>query len=278
MSWSQFFYSYLYGGVLMGKWSKTKLKRYLDEGRGQGVRADYKPWTNTYEFSSIGRATRTYSPKTGRIHQLHSDNQYRAFLIFEFNSTITDIRESYPLLDVLEVIDDQADLRFDKFVDKETKESFVLTTNFLLTVTQMDGSEKHIARTVKNTSEFKRKITFEKLEIERRYWQQKKIEWKIITEKELPRQVAKNIEWVRETLFDNDQAKNKDELSLILYKFLIENEELPLRETLKLFDKVEELEKGMGLYLFRYLIAKREVQVDMTKPIDISSRVLDLLL
>lgn len=262
----------------MGKWSQNKLERYLKEGRGQGVGAEYLPWTNTYEFSSKGRATRAYSPKTGRIHQLHSDNQYRAFLIFEFNPSVTDIRESYPLLDILEVIDDQEDLRLDKFVDKVTKEPFILTTNFLLTITQMDGSEKHIARTIKNTSELKRKITFEKLEIERRYWQQKNIEWKVITEKELSRQAAKNIEWVRETLFDSDQVKDKDGMSLILYKFLFENEELPLRETLRLFDKLEELDKGTGLYLFRYLIAKREVRVDMTKPIDISSRVLDLLL
>lgn len=258
-------------------WTKEKLDRYLKEGRGQGIGSDYKGWTNTYEFSSKGRATRTYSNKTGRIHQLHSDNQYRAFLIFEFNPSITDIRESYPLLDLLEVIDNPEDLRLDKFVDKVTKEPFVFTTNFLLTVTQTDGSEKHIARTVKNTSELKRKITFERLEIERRYWRQKNVEWKVITEKELPRQVAKNLEWVRETLFESNHA-NKDEMSLILYKFLIENDESPLRQTLRLFDRVEELEKGMGLYLFRYLIAKRELQVDMTKPIDISSRIVDLLL
>lgn len=261
----------------MGKWSNAKRKRYIDEGRGQGIGADYKPWTNIYEFSSKGRATRTYSPKTNRVLQLHSDNQYRAFLTFEFNPSVTDIRESYPLLDLLEVIDNQKDLRLDKFVDKVTKEPFVLTTNFLLTVTQKDGSEKHIARTVKNRSELKRKITFEKLEIERRYWQQKNIDWKVITDKELPRQAAKNIEWVRETLFDSEHV-NKDEMSLILYKFLIENEELPLRQTLRLFDRVEGLEKGTGLYLFRYLIAKREVQVDMTEPIDISSRIIDLLL
>src|SRR5690625_6392131 len=59
---------------------------------------------------------------------------YRAFLLFEFNSKVIDIRESFPLLDVMEVIDDKEDLRFDKFTDRETKEPYVLTTNFLLTV------------------------------------------------------------------------------------------------------------------------------------------------
>jgi hypothetical protein len=122
-------------------WTKEKLKRYLKEGRGHGVGKAYKPWINTYEFPSKGRSTRIYGIKTGRIHQLHSDNQYRAFLIFEFNPRVVDIRESFPLLDVREVIDDQSDLRFDKFTDKVTKEPYVLTTNFLITIQDIDGKK-----------------------------------------------------------------------------------------------------------------------------------------
>lgn len=151
-------------------WSKEKLNRYLKEGRGQGIGKDYIPWNFTYNYSSKGRVSRIHGIKTGRIHHLHSDNQYRAFLLFEFNSSVIDIRESFPLLDVNEVIDEKEDLRFDKFTDKETKEPYVLTTNFLLTVKDKNGEEKDIARTVKNTTELKKKITFEKMEIERKYW------------------------------------------------------------------------------------------------------------
>lgn len=260
-------------------WSKEKLARYIKEGRGHGEGANYLPWRYTYEYSSRGRVSRVYGLKTGRIHHLHSDNQYRAFLLFEFNSNVTDIRESYPLLDVQEVIDDKEDLRFDKFADKETKEPYVLTTNFLLTVKDIDGNEKYAARTVKNTTELKRKITFEKLEIERRYWLQKNIDWKVITEKQLPRQLAKNIEWVREPLLEGSEGHlNKDELSMLLFRFLLENGELPLKEVLKLFDKAQGLEKGSGLFLFRFLLAKKELRVDMTKTIDMSAKVIDLML
>ncbi|KGX85877.1 heteromeric transposase endonuclease subunit TnsA [Pontibacillus litoralis] len=260
-------------------WSKEKLKKYLKEGRGQGVGKNYTPWNFTYNYSSKGRVSRVYGMKTGRIHHLHSDNQYRAFLLFEFNSTVIDIRESFPLLDVDEVIDDKEDLRFDKFSDKETKEPYVLTTNFLLTIKDANGEEKDIARTIKNTTELKRKITFEKLEIERRYWQQKGVDWKVMTEKQLPRQLSKNIEWVRETMLEgNENGIDKDELSLVLLRFLLENEELPIGEVLKHFDKRERLHKGMGLFLFRYLIAKKELVIDMTKKVDLSSIVRDLLL
>lgn len=216
--------------------------------------------------------------KTGRIHHLHSDNQYRAFLLFEFNSKVVDIRESFPLLDINEVIDDKEDLRFDKFADRETKEPYVLTTNFVLTVKDDDGKEILLARTIKNTTELKRKITFEKLEIERRYWQQRGVDWKVITEKQLPRQLAKNIEWVRETMLEGSEGQlNKEELSAVLLRYLLENDKLSLKEILKLFDKTEGLQKGSALFLFRYLIAKKEIVIDMTKKIDLSITVNNLL-
>lgn len=260
------------------QWSKEKLQRYLKEGKGQGVGKDYIPWHFTYNYSSRGRASRIFGLKTGRIHHLHSDNQYRAFLLFEFNSKVVDIRESFPLLDIDEVIDDKEDLRFDRFTDRETKEPYVLTTNFLLTVKGANGDEEEIARTIKNTSELKRKITFEKLEIERRYWQNKGVDWKIITEKQLPRQLAKNIEWIRETMLEGSEGDlNKEELSITMLRFLMENYELPLKEVLQLFDKMEGLQKGSALLLFRYLIAKKEIVIDMTKKIDLSLTVNDLL-
>ena len=260
--------------------ANKKVQKFFKEGRGRGVGKDYTPWTktHTHEFSSKGRATRTLGIKTGRIHHLQSDNQYRAFLLFEFNKRVTDIRESYPLLDVMEVIDEKDDLRFYKFRDKETKEPYVITTNFLLTVKEKDGSEIHVARTVKNVSELNRKITWEGLEIERRYWLQKNIDWKVITNKQLHRQLAKNIEWVRETLLPgsgHDVAKETLSIKLLLY--LLDYSNITLREVLRLFDKNENVAKGTGLYLFRYLIATREINVDMNKKIDFSSLVGDLI-
>lgn len=261
------------------KWSKEKLQRYLNEGRGQGTGEEYLPWLKTYEFSSQGRSTRIYGLKTKRTHHLHSDNQYRAFLLFEFNSTVIDIRESFPLLDVMEVINDKGNLRFDKFTDKETMEPYILTTNFLLTMKDTNGDVMEIARTVKNTTELKRKITFEKLEIERRYWQERGVNWKVITEKQLPRQLAKNIEWIRETMLDSSDGNlDKDSLSLELYRFLIENDELPVKDALKQFDKRLTLNKGSALFLFRYLLAKKEITIDLVSKIDLSNSFRTMLL
>lgn len=261
--------------------SNPKVQKYFKEGRGQKLGQNYIPWlkTHTHEFSSKGRATRILGVKTGRIHHLQSDNQYRAFLLFEFNEAVSDIREAYPLLDVMEVIDNSEDLRFDKFCDKETKQPYVITTNFLLTLKDEYGSRKYVARTVKNVSELSRKITWEKLEIERRYWQAKNIDWKVITNKQLPRQLAKNIEWVRETLLPGSgMDEEKETLSVGLLRYLLENTELSLKEVLKVFEKHEGIAKGTALFLFRYLIATKELRIDMAKNIDFSSKVSDLVI
>lgn len=248
--------------------SSVKVQKRLREGRGVGTGEEYVPWVKTSDFSSLGRATRLKGTKIPRIYHLQSDIQYRAFLLFEFQSNICDIREAFPLLDVMEIIDSKDNLRFDKFRDKESNEPYVITTNFLLTMKDPKGRETYIARTIKNTSELKRKITWEKLEIERRYWSQKNIDWKVITEKELPRQLAKNLEWVRETLFEVEMDKKF--LSMELFRELNQNGDQNVTSILKSFDKQKQLNKGSGLFLFRYLIAKKEIQVDMYKEINLS--------
>lgn len=260
------------------EWTEGKYRRFLTEGRGQGAGKEYVPWTKTYEFSSMGRATRILGIKTGRIHHLHSDLQLRAFLIFEFSHRVQDIMECFPLIDVKAVIDDHEDLRFDKFCNKETREQMVITTNFLLAVKDSDENEKYVARTVKNSTELTRIITFEKLEIERRYWLAKDIEWKVVTDKQLPKQLAKNIEWVRDTLLDREgDGVEKEQLSVILHKHLLDNPHIVLRDLLKQFDKTEGVPKGTGLYLFRYLVAKKELRIDMNSAIDFSKKISHLL-
>lgn len=270
----------LLGGKIVSNWNKEKLGRYINEGRGQGEKSCYIPWTKTHEFSSKGRASRIFGIKTQRIHHFHSDNQLRAFHMYEWvNDNVVDIRECFPLLDVMEVIDDKDNLRFDKFRDKESGEQLVLTTSFLLTIRDSDGKERYLARSIKDSSELIRKITLEKLEIENRYWKAKGIDWKITTDKQLSRQLAKNIEWVRETLLSNEQQDiNKDQLSDDLLNHLLINPDSAIRDSLRDFDNKAGVSNGVALYLFRYLIAKKEINIDMRNKIDTAARITDLML
>lgn len=257
----------------------AKYERYIKEGRGQGEGKDYLPWTKINEFPSRGRASRVMGLKTGRIHHLHSDNQLRAFLLFEWSDRVIDIRESYPLLDIMEVIDKKDDLRLDKFTDKKTGEQYVITTNFLLTLKDESGSIYHVARTIKNASDLNKKIVIDKLEIERRYWLAKGIDFKIITNKEQSRQYCKNIEWVRETLIAGaDDYSDMERLGEELTSFLINKNNMKVKDILKQYENINELDKGKGLYLFRYLIGRKKINIDMRTKVDMNKNIEDIIL
>ncbi|MCF8564688.1 TnsA endonuclease C-terminal domain-containing protein [Alicyclobacillus tolerans] len=272
-------------------WTNEKLNKLLKEGRGQdAVGKDYIPWVKISDFPSIGRATRIFGVKIPRIYHIQSDNQLRCFLIFEWSAlqssesgvnsptAIVDIRESFPLLNMLETIDDKDDLRMDKFTDKETGVPLVLVTNFVLTVRDADGKERLVARSVKNASELKRSSTFENLEIQRRYWRAKGVEWKLITDKQIPKQFAKNVSWVRETLLDDGMDSNeKSEQAQLLHNDLMRYPNLKLSDVLNAFDRKEGVSQGSGLYLFRYLIAKKLIHIDMNQSVQVARNVRDVL-
>ena len=189
-----------------------------------------------------------------------------------------DIRESFPLLDVLEVIDEKKDLRFDKFRDKETGIPLVITTNFLLTTLDQDGKEVLMARSVKSATELNRRLTIEKLEIERRYWEAKRIDWKLITDKQISKQYVKNIEWVRESIVPNQTDSKMDEQANGFLTQLLQYEDLKLQDVLHAYDRQEGVQSGSGLYLFRYLIAKKQIRIDMNKALRVSDTVRHILL
>lgn len=123
------------------------------------------------DFSSKGRVSRILGRKSGKIHHLLSDLETNMFLILDFDRNVSNIIEHYPLKDVRDVIDDK-NIDWNKFKDKKTKEDYIITTTFLVTL--ING--KNIAISCKNQSELYKSNTQLKLEIERRYWSYKGVQ------------------------------------------------------------------------------------------------------
>ena len=219
-------------------------------------------------FSSKGRATRIYGYKTKRIHHLQSDNQLRVFLLLEWHDIVRNIEENVELKDLEIVIYNVEDLRLDKFSDKETGQLYQLHTNFLVT-TKRDNVEEQVAISVKALSEIERRTVIEKMEIERRFWKNKSIPFYVVTEKEINKQLVDNIKWVRETLIDKS-IESKRELAEHLYYFLQENKQKKLNDVLAEFDDNVGTKNGTALFIFRYLIGIKEIEVGMEKSIDLN--------
>lgn len=255
-------------------WNENKYNQFIKEGRGQGAGKEYKPWLTIQDFPSMGRVSRILGLKSGRIHHLFSDLQTRYFYMLEWEDTVTDIREHFPLLDLEDTISQKSDLNFKLFTDKESGFLYTLSTNFLITLNRANGDNLYLARSVKMTSELEKKKTLERLEIERRYWTEKGIDWGVITQKEISTVFVKNIEWVHSTLYSYfERGFTQDELvylSNALIERLIDNQH-SIREITADFDKEFNYDSGTGLYVFKFLIASKQIGLDMTKQIDINA-------
>jgi len=254
-------------------WDTNKLSRWIKEGRGQGEGKEYKPWLTIQDYPSMGRATRIFGWTTQRIHHFFSDSQLKYFYLLDWEEKVVDIREHYPLLDLETVLEDTADLKLDKFIDKKTKEPYILTTTFLITLLNPDGQKSFAARSIKYASELSKKTTIEKLEIERRYWTAKGINWGIVTNKDINDVRAKNIEWIHSAMTsDGCNRLSIDEfndlLDGLLYR-LIDNQQ-NIRKIISEFEKDYSLDAGVGLLLFKHLIASKRIAFNMDKPINLN--------
>ncbi|MBU3128496.1 TnsA endonuclease C-terminal domain-containing protein [Clostridium tagluense] len=260
-------------------WSEEKIKRYIKEGRGNGTGRDYKPWIKVQDFPSLGLCSRVAGWKTNRVHEFMSNNETRFFYLLEWADNITDIREQFPLIHFNETVAIAEEMGVKHPTDIESGVPYIMTTDFMITM-NICGKEKQIVRTLKMAADLDKKRVIEKLEIERRYWEKHNIDWGIVTEKQVPKELASNIEWIHSSY--NLEATNElsiDELKYIsnIFKSRLVGNNLAVRVFTDIFDKEMKMELGTSLNILKHLIAKKEVYVDIKNRIDLSMPV-DLMI
>ncbi|AVH67418.1 TnsA endonuclease C-terminal domain-containing protein [Nostoc sp. 'Peltigera membranacea cyanobiont' N6] len=248
-----------------GEWTQAKFERYRKEGRGRGSGKDYKPWITIQDFPSKGRSSRTPGWKSNRVHHFLSDQEKRLFYLFEWSDVVTDTREQFPLDDLDLAMSIATEMGIKYPVDLQSGTPYVLTTDFMLTVNQ-NGKQVQIARTVKQSTELEKKRVIEKLELERRYYLAKSIDWGIVTENEIPRLLAENVEWIH-SAYNLEANSEMDipqlhELGTILKSKLQEHDTAINRVTTAL-DKEMNIKSGTSLYMFKHLIAAKKIIINM---------------
>jgi hypothetical protein len=246
-------------------WTQAKFERYFKEGRGQGSGKDYQPWKKIQDSPSKGRVSRPPGWKTNREHHLFSDDEKRLFYVFEWSDAIVDIREQFPLLDLDLSMSIAEEMAINHPKDPQSNSPYPFTTDFMLFVRQ---GEKIVqkARTFKLTKDLGSKSVAEKSELEKRYYAAKGIDWGIITEKEVPKLLAENIEWVHTAYRLEENADiNLEELRNIanILKSRLQEADSSINRITTGLDKDMNIESGTCLYLFKHLIARKEIIMDM---------------
>lgn len=249
-------------------------KKKISQRKDQGSNSDYKPFISVHDFPSYGQANRVLGWKTGRHHELFSQLELFYFYLLDWSIKVIDIQEQYPLQPLEEtlLIASQCGVRHP--YNKINKQAINLTTDFFITVSTPEGIIK-VARTVKPTDHLQKLRTIEKLEIERRYYEAREIDFGIVTEKEIDTIFAKNIEWVHNYHSISSLNPLKQQFIHKVSKLLtkeITNSALSLREIALKCDDQLGLEIGTCLSVVRHMIATRQWKVDMSVPIQTAQK------
>ncbi|TMX09886.1 heteromeric transposase endonuclease subunit TnsA [Aeromonas salmonicida subsp. achromogenes] len=243
--------------------TEKQITKRIKEGRGAGRLSHYRPWLYVNEVPSEGRSQRFFSHLTGRIHHVLSDLEFAVFLLLDHNSAITDIREQFPLNreDTLN-ISKEGQL----WHPSQGGVNLVMSSDFL--VNSSFKTQSKFAIQAKYSNALKDPRTVEKLEIERRYWQLKKIPWFLVTEKEIDKVVVSNIDWLHGVKGYFDEIIT-DDLMLLFQNMKAYFEHYPNRKVIdicKEYDKAYGQELGDSLFDLRLMCASRLITFDIRYP------------
>lgn len=260
----------------MAKRSRIKeIDKLIKEGRGNGVLSKYKPWILIQDVPSLGRSTRLKGIKTLRQHEFLSDMEKNYFYFLEYSDEVVDIREQYPLLPLEETVSIANEIGVGHPKHPETGEFIVMTTDFLITKNSQNNNFD-VARTIKTKDDLFNKRISEKFEIERIYWERREVDWGIVTNEEIDKVVAKNINsfhsYYEISNLDIFSDIDDKEIQDILLEYIrrISNPDKSVRYISKVFEEDMSLPKGSSISIFKHLLARKIIMVDITKEIDIN--------
>jgi len=183
--------------------TQADVDRYVSEGYGAGEGETYKPWLRVQDVPSRGRSRKVPGMTVNRTYHVLSDLEYQYLTVLEFSERVVDIREQYPLFPTREAQQIAARLGISYPRYPGTTVPYVLTTDFLITITDETGQKYTAARTLKYddelTSPKNLQRRLEKFELERELLGSKGIDdWAIVTQSMLGRTLTRNLEWLRQ--------------------------------------------------------------------------------
>jgi hypothetical protein len=239
----------------------------LKQGRGQGHGEDYSPYLTVREVPSDGLCHRIKGCKTNRTHHFLSSLERDYFYILEWSPIVVDIREQFRL-EFDETLAIANRLGINHPSDMKTKEPIVMTTDFLIDFNH-DGGIRQKARSIKMSQDLSSPRVIEKQEIERTFWSERGTDWGIVTEREIPKPLTENIQWIHRAMLPDGAPEIPEQMILQAERALFDaingSPHKPLSHLTTGVDCLLGLRPGMSLSLVKYLLASRQWMVDMRK-------------
>lgn len=185
------------------------LDRFRAQRRGTGIFDDYKPWHRVSRGDPASRGRSHLQRWQGRQHELLSDKEWVGLMFAIMTPHVVDIREQFPLsIEPSRHELSNYDIRIvgdfpgtDKIARKlgfkhprthgdGQSVPWVMTTDLLITFELASGEKQLLAVAFKAAGEEYKKRTHELLALEKAYWQERNVEWLLITPQQYNHQVA----------------------------------------------------------------------------------------
>ena len=258
----------------MTRMSRENIRRRYEAGAGRGHGLAYRRWLRFHDVSSRGVTTRRNGRVVPRQYLFFSSLEVAAFLIAQRLPGVVDLREQYALgpLEATEAIASRLGFRHPGFAG----EPIMMTTDLVITREPPGGPRSYEALCVKPSAELARPRVREKLEIERLYWEEREAAWAVVTEREMPRDLVRNLRWI-DDFYHVGPGLIAPELVLpalaaIRQRVRMTSEE-PLNRVCLGVDADLALDPGTALSVFRHAIARDllavplDVWLDPSKPL-----------
>jgi hypothetical protein len=129
-----------------------------------------------------------------------------------------------------------------------------------------------VVLSVKPSSELNKPRVLEKLEIERRYWSARGVKWELVTEREINRTKARNIEWLSQAS-DLSRFGLCEAQQILCIDFFMPRYISAPENAQALFRELEQrlsLSCGLGLNIYKHLAFHKRINVDVSQPIDVA--------
>lgn len=249
--------------LILDEKTKAWIQKQIQSGRGQGTGPSYQPWLRVGEFSSNGTSHRITYFKQNRVCHFFSSLEAKVFYQFEWADKIIDINEQYPLLPIEDTIRlaEQMGISYPTQYNKKRKtcQPVVMTTDFLVTFMEENGTTYQKAYSVKMSQDLDQPRMMEKQKLEAAYWKERGTPFSIITERELDGVKVGNLEF----LYGYRSYEPGDCLLEDWISLLLECSNRTLNEVVGLLDVQHGLPKGTALKQFFTLAANKWIPIQL---------------
>lgn len=244
-------------------------EKALSKGVGIGHAENYQPWFRAQDVKSNGNRSVIFGLTTRRKHHFLSSIESDFFYLAEFNDSVVDIREQFPLFplsltrQIAEYIGVQHPL-VKGIPGKDSSVLNVMTTDFVLTMRKADGSFRYKAVAVKPDKLIPAREA-EKLEIERLFWTLLGVDFQIYVGSKQNKIQSKNICWATSAIRMDPDCYESLPYDHVLS--VLRPGDYPVDELLDLLAEVLRIEKDEAMIMLQVIIAKKLIRVDLTYPI-----------